>query len=151
MVKKQLVKCMFHQCSLDAELTLNACVSALWEHVRWHSGQHIVSHSPLWIPPEAATVIYGAELGNAPLEELDSAHSHLEILWPCIWICLGLRTATKITENINAWSKQVLSYQSAELAAQNCNSLHSWLCQRVCLSFTLLRSTWTYGMHTCHS
>lgn len=70
---KHSVEGIFCPCSLDAELTLEACVSALWEHVRRHSGQLIASHSPLWIPTEAATVIYGAELGNAPFEELVSA------------------------------------------------------------------------------
>lgn len=149
---KHSVEGIFCPCSLDAELTLEACVSALWEHVRRHSGQLIVSHSPLWIPTEAATVIYGAELGKCSFWGTCQCSTLIGVpsFRPCPGICAR---STKTVPNMNVLSKQVFNYQCAELSVwshhwiklnpQNRHTLPSWLCQRVCLSFALLTSTQT--------
>ena len=84
-----------------------------------------------------------AELKLNRISALDPSEFHVQLL-----ICNISCPASPVAGPRGGLVKKK---KSGNLNPQNWNSLPSALRWRVCQSFTLLRSTWTYGMKKCRS
>lgn len=116
----------------------------------------------LWIPPEAAAVIYGAGAWESEPANFDHALPSGRLSLGLLLCGYDSHPGDKLSkesmattgQNFSAWPCEARGLRRVHEKSENPQHRSSALSAgsgSLFLSFPLLRSSWTYGTHTCQS